>query len=450
MSTAVIMAGGKGTRLQSVARDIPKPMFPILGKPILEYQIESLRKSGITDIVLIIGHLGTVIREHFGDGAAYGVTIRYLSEDVPLGSAGSLYYLKEGISKAPMTEDFFLVFGDLILDIDWNRLMRFHKEKGATVTLFAHPNTHPYDSDVIVADVEHRVQRIEPKNTERDFYYHNLVNAGVYCISPRLLDELTEPVKTDLEKDLIAAQITRGTVYAYQSSEYVKDMGTPDRLSAVSEDVKNGIVESRSLRNPQKAIFLDRDGTINVLKGFLRKAEDLELYPEVAEAIREINHSGYLAIVATNQPVIARGECSYEELDRIHRKLETLLGNEGAYLDDLYFCPHHPDKGFAGEIPELKIDCDCRKPKTGMFRKAAEKYHIDLAQSWYIGDSTIDVQTGVNAGVQTVLVKTGEAGRDGKYEEKPDCEAENLLEAVKIILGQDWNTKEKQGLPEKN
>lgn len=435
MSTAVIMAGGKGTRLQTIAKDVPKPMFPILGKPILEYQIESLKKSGITDIILIIGHLGDVIREHFGDGKDYGVSIRYIAEDKPLGSAGSLYYLKSGVKGAlPMTEDFFLVFGDLILDIDWNRFMDFHKAKGGVVTLYAHPNTHPYDSDVIIEDKDNKVLRIEPKNVDRDFYYHNLVNAGVYCISPKLLEEIVEPVKTDLEKGLIVGEAGKGNVYAYKSTEYIKDMGTPDRLYAVAEDLKNGVVESRSLRNKQKAVFLDRDGTINVLEGFLRRAEDLELYPETAAAIRELNSSDYLTIVATNQPVVARGECTYEELEQIHMKMETLLGKEGAYIDDLFFCPHHPDKGFEGEVPELKIDCACRKPKIGMILGAAEKYNIDLSQSWYIGDSTMDIQTGLNAGMKTVLVKTGIAGQDGKYDAKPDLVAEDLLEAVRIIL----------------
>ncbi|MCM1218375.1 MAG: HAD-IIIA family hydrolase [Lachnospiraceae bacterium] len=441
MSTAVIMAGGKGTRLQSIAKDIPKPMFPILGKPILEYQIDSLKRSGIIDIILIIGYLGDMIRDHFGDGETYGVNIRYIAEDKPLGSAGSLYYLKAdkslGIAEGDglvMKEDFFLVFGDLLLDIDWNRFISFHKQRRGLVTLYVHSNTHPYDSDVIVVDTDDRVLRIEPKNMKRDFFYHNLVNAGVYCISPRLLDGISDPVKMDFEKELVAPQVINGTVYAYKSTEYVKDMGTPERLQAVSEDVRNGIVESRSLRNKQKAIFLDRDGTINVFKGFLRKAEDFELYPDTAEAIRRINTSEYLAIVVTNQPVVARGECSYEELEQIHAKMETLLGKAGVYIDDLFFCPHHPDKGFAGEILELKINCDCRKPKIGMLVKAAKRYNIDLERSWYIGDSTLDIQTGMNAQMKTVLLKTGVGGLDGKFDVRPEFVADNLLEAVTRIL----------------
>lgn len=217
---AVIMAGGKGTRLQAIAKDIPKPMFPVLGKPILEYQIESLKKSAVKEIVLIVGHLGEVIRDYFGDGSKWGVEITYIVEDKPLGTAGALFYLKDRIE-----DDFLLLFGDLILDIDWERFMAFHKHKGGLITLYGHPNSHPFDSDLIVADVDGKVKKIEPKSIERDQDHHNFVNAGVYCIDPKLLDPITAPEKIDLEKKIIAEQIQEGLVYAYRSTEYVKDMG---------------------------------------------------------------------------------------------------------------------------------------------------------------------------------------------------------------------------------
>lgn len=426
---AVIMAGGKGTRLQAIAKDIPKPMFPIMDKPILEYQIESLKKSGIRDITIIVGHLGQVIQDYFKDGSEYDINIDYIVEDKPLGTAGALYYLKD-----KMTEDFILVFGDLLLDVDWNRFMNFHKSKDAWITLFGHPNAHPYDSDVIVVDSNSKVLKIEAKNVERDFYYHNFVNAGIYCVSPQLLQMIIQPEKMDLEKKLIAEQILAGTVYAYRSTEYVKDMGTPDRLDAVNKDVQKSIVVSRSLRNKQKAVFLDRDGTINVLKGFLNNAENFELISGVSEAIKRLNTSDYLTIVITNQPVLARGECTFAELERIHMKMETELGKQGAYIDDLFFCPHHPHRGYEGEIPELKIDCECRKPNTGMIMQAAEQYNIDLTKSWLVGDTTVDIQTGINAGVKTILVETGEAGLDGKYNVTANHEAKSLLEAVELLL----------------
>jgi D,D-heptose 1,7-bisphosphate phosphatase len=190
-----------------------------------------------------------------------------------------------------------------------------------------------------------------------------------------------------------------GHIFAYTTPEYIKDMGTPDRYYEVENDIKQGKVKARNLQHKQKAVFLDRDGTINQYVGFLTTAEQFDLIPQVADAIKRINQSGRLAIVVTNQPVIARGECSWDELQHIHQKMETELGKCGAYLDGIYVCPHHPDKGFAGERPEYKVTCECRKPKAGLFLQAAADFNIDLSQSYMIGDSDNDVEAGRNAGL---------------------------------------------------
>jgi D,D-heptose 1,7-bisphosphate phosphatase len=214
-------------------------------------------------------------------------------------------------------------------------------------------------------------------------------------------------VKVDLDRQILKPLCGTGKMFCYDSPEYVKDMGTPERFNGVCADFAHGTVSAKNLKNKQKAIFLDRDGTINKYVGFLRDINDFELLPGVAEAIRKINASGYLAIVVTNQPVIARGEVTFDQLQEIHNKMETLLGQEGAYIDGIYFCPHHPDKGFEGEVPELKIDCDCRKPKPGMLLKAAEDFNIDLSQSWMVGDGENDVKAGLNAGCKTALIGQG-------------------------------------------
>ena len=215
-------------------------------------------------------------------------------------------------------------------------------------------------------------------------------------------------------------------MFCYNSPEYVKDMGTPERYQKVCAEFKEGRVQARNLSNKQKAIFLDRDGTINQYKGFLKKISDFELLPKVTEAIQLINESGYLAIVVTNQPVIARGEATMLELVDIHNKMETLLGQEGAYLDQVYICPHHPDKGYPGEVPELKISCNCRKPKPGMLYKASKDFNIDLSQSWMIGDSQNDIVAGMAAGCKTILIGTGAYGQD--------ITVNSLLEGVQAIL----------------
>lgn len=428
---AVIQAGGKGTRMRELTHDeIPKPLLDINGKPMIEWQILQLKKYGINKFILIIGHLGEKIEEYFLDGSKWNVDIKYIRENIPLGSAGALYYVRRYAEE----RDIILVFGDVMFEIDWNRFIEFHEKKNGMVTLLAHPNAHPYDSDLLVVDKDDRVKKIDSKNNIRNYNYKNCVNAGLSIFKGNLLEKIIEERKMDYESELVEPLIQRGKVYAYNTPEYVKDAGTPDRFALVCKEQLDGIWEAKCLKNRQKAVFLDRDGTINMHKGFLNSVDDFELITGAAEGIKELNQSLYLAIVATNQPVIARGECTLKQLDHIHQKMETELGKEGAFLNDIFFCPHHPHKGYEGEVVEFKIDCNCRKPKIGMLLMAADKYNIDLSQSWYVGDTTMDIKTGINAGMRTVLVKTGEAGKDGKFDVKPTAIKENLLEAIRYIL----------------
>jgi len=400
------MAGGKGTRVSSIASDIPKPMIPICGRPILEHQIECLKKNSLTEIILVIGHLGEHIKNYFENGKKFGCNITYYTETEPLGTAGALYKLKN------LSDDFILLNGDIIFDIDFSRMINFHREKKAHVTLAVHPNSHPFDSAVIFSNNNNQVTRWLNKEDERT-YYKNQVNAGIHIISKDFLKNCPQSKeKIDLDRDMLKPSISGGKIFAYSTPEYIKDMGTPERYAQVTSDIENGIVKQKNLSVKQKCIFLDRDGTINVFNDFITRPEDFELIDGAAEAIKKINSLGYLAIVITNQPVIARGEVDFETLDLIHMKMETDLGKHGAYIDDLFYCPHHPDKGFEGERPEYKIDCDCRKPKPGMILIAAQKYNIDLEKSYMVGDDMRDVNAGKNAGCTPVFLTNNKPFED--------------------------------------
>ena len=434
------MAGGRGTRISEMFPDIPKPLIPIksaegLEKPVLEWEIESLAVQGFKEIILTVSHMHEIIEDHFGDGSRLGVSIEYFVEEQPLGNAGALFKLRD-----QLTEPFLLLNADAVFDIDFNRFVEYRRAHGGLVTLFTHPNSHPYDSGVLIADENGAVQRWLTKEDIRPQWYQNRVNAGLHVIDPTVLDITginaeavgTEVggkrVKVDLDRQILKPLCGTGKMFCYNSPEYVKDMGTPERYKAVCRDFQKGIVAAKNLSHPQKAIFLDRDGTINKYVGFLRNIDEFELITGAAEAIKKINSSGYLAIVVTNQPVIARGEVTVSELQLIHNKMETLLGEEGAYLDAIYYCPHHPHKGYEGEIPDLKIDCDCRKPKPGMLLKAAEIFNIDLSTSWMIGDGENDIKAGKTAGCKTALIGEGDYGQD--------MTGDSLLMIIDKILAQ--------------
>ena len=400
----VIMAGGKGTRIASIAGDIPKPMIPICNKPVLQREIECLRDQGFKDIILTVGYKAEAIIDYFKDGGAFGVNIDYYVEREPLGNAGALFKIKD-----KLTDDFLLLNADSLFNVDFNRFVSYHFKKKGLVTLLTHPNSHPYDSGLIFCDSNKSVVRWLAKEDERPTFYKNRVNAGLHVINKKILDVSIDTPKIDLDRQLLKPLSGTGKMFAYDSPEYVKDMGTPERYYAVSAECEKGLIRSKNLCNKQKAIFLDRDGTINKYVGFLTDIDRFELIEGVSEAIKKINSSGYLAIVITNQPVIARGEVSIDELNEIHNKMETLLGKDGAYLDGIYYCPHHPHKGYDGERPEYKIECDCRKPKPGLLLKAAEDFNIDLTCSWMVGDGDNDVAAGEAAGCRTIKLEGGKS-----------------------------------------
>lgn len=444
----VFAAGGQGRRMQSVNNTLPKPLLRISGKPILEWGLECLISQGIKNFIITVSHLGDQIMEYFGDGRRFGCKIEYYYEEKPMGNAGALFKLWDA---GKLTDVFLYLIADAVFDINIERFFSFHYKKNALASLLCHPNSHPFDSSLILTGKRDVVAGWLNKGDVRPKYYKNSVNAGIQILSLELLElshikpgeegNAGKQITVDLDRDLLKPMVSTGRIYSYRSTEYCKDAGTPERFIGVEKDIKAGLVRIKNTHYPQRAIFLDRDGTINKYVGFLRDIDDFELLPDAAEAIRFINDHGFLVIVVTNQPVIARGEVTWDELETIHNKMETLLGEEGAYLDAIYFCPHHPDKGFAGEIESLKINCGCRKPKPGLLLQAAKDFNIDLNQSWMIGDSLRDIEAGKNAGCKTILL-TGEGTENGDSDKdvensekaKPDFKCKNLLSAVNTAL----------------
>ncbi|MBI1316944.1 HAD-IIIA family hydrolase [bacterium] len=430
---AVIQAGGKGSRLGAQSAHTPKPLTVLHGKPVLEWQLEWCAENGIREVFIVVNHLGELI-ENWARKVRKSISeirIECVFEAEPLGTAGILPELSPRLES-----DFVLLYGDVIFDIDLSRLTDFHYRHGGLASLVVHPNDHPHDSDLLECDDAGQVRAFHPKPHEAGIDRQNLVNAALYLCRRELIEHIPSGRASDFGKDLFPALAAQGLLYAYRTPEYLKDMGTPERIERVAADLASGKVRRRNLKTRQKAVFLDRDGVLNYDTELIHRPQDLEVYPFAPAALQRINRSDYLSVGVTNQSVVARGLTDLPGLRAIHNRLETALGEGGAFLDDLYFCPHHPDGGFPGERPEFKIDCDCRKPKPGMSLKAAERYHIDLKQSWMVGDSERDVLAGRAAGCRTIGVRTGHGLK--KSRTQPDLMVENLEEAVQLILDQPW------------
>lgn len=430
-ANVVILAGGKGTRLASRAGNLPKPMVPILGKPVLQYQIELCKRFGFTEIALLVHHRHQQISNFFGDGSDFGVNLAYSIESEPRGTAGAL---RDALHM--LADRFLVLYGDTFIDVDLRKLWEAHEFSRAVGTLFLHPNDHPHDSDLVEVDAGGAVRAILPYPHPSGREVPNLVNAALYVLDRDGLEDVT-PTRgsEDIAKHMFPRMLELGrSLYGYVSPEYVKDMGTPERLDRVERDFVAGLPERLSVRQPRSAVFLDRDGTINRDVTHLKSPGQIELLPGVAGAIRRLNLSGMLAVVITNQPVVARGDVTPAELNRIHNRLQFELGVGGAFLDGIYICPHHPDKGFPGEIPELKIPCKCRKPQSGLIDQACSDLGIGRQKSWMVGDTTSDVEAGRRAGLRTILLRSGHAGADAKCAVRPDYSTYDLADAIDWIL----------------
>ncbi|MBH11191.1 MAG: D,D-heptose 1,7-bisphosphate phosphatase [Candidatus Marinimicrobia bacterium] len=433
MKQAIILAGGFGKRLEKIFPNIPKPMVQFFGKPLLQYQLELCRQYGFNDIKILLHHQASVIQQYFGNGSKLDLNLDYFIEDQPLGTAGAVLNIYDYLD-----DHFIVIYGDTYLNVDLDRFFKSHIDQDADATLFIHPNNHPHDSDLVEVDDENYIKAFHSYPHKEGFWYSNLVNAALYSFKKESLSiHKNGATRQDFSKDLFPQLLRENKkLFGYASCEYIKDMGTPERIQNVEKDISTKKHIRLQNKFKKNAIFLDRDGVINQEQGLVSRPEEFVLIEGASDAIRKINDSGILAIVITNQPIIARGDATKKELKIIHNKMETLLGLEGAYLDAIYYCPHHPDRGFEGEITELKIDCNCRKPNTGMITKATKEMNIDLNESWLIGDSTSDLMTAHNIGLKNILVQTGYAGKDKKFEVTPDHIFKDLNQATDFILNQ--------------
>jgi histidinol-phosphate phosphatase family protein len=432
-----IIAGGKGTRIRSISGDlIPKALVPVAGLPIVSWLLRLFVRYGIREIAVIAGHLADLLVAGMsGEATELGLSLEYFIEKEPLGTAGGLLNAKDFFGSG----DFLVSYCDILVDMDLTRLLDFHQSRNAKATIVSHPNDHPHESDLLSTDKQGRITAILSRNGRPAGFYPNLVPSAVYCLNHEIFDFIIPNEKQDFIVDVFPRMLEGGKpVYAYNTPEYLRDMGTPGRYLMVENDIRQGKVAAMNSSLTRPAVFFDRDGVLvrepdgmDVLSHM-----DLELLPGAAEAVKLVNDSGRLAIVATNQPQVAKGFVSFDELDYIHAKLETLLGHGHAKLDRIYYCPHHPERGFEGEVVELKIDCLCRKPKPGLLEKAVDELPVDVSQSCMIGDSFRDVGAARALGLYAYGVRTGVGCRDCADSFQPDLIFSDVLEAVNFLVAE--------------
>lgn len=405
----MILAGGKGTRLASRLNGLPKPLVAVGGIPLLERQLVQLAAKGVTEAIVLVNHEAAQIAA-FLEGRDFGCKTILVDDGEPRGTAGAVLACFDQLS-----EEFLVVYGDTLFDIDIASMLADHHAAAAAATLFLHPNDHPIDSDLVDVDATGCILRFHTYPHAPGATFANLVNAAFYVVKRSFLAKYRAiHAPSDFVKDLFPAALQDGQkLHGYRSFEYIKDLGTPSRLDKVERHLATGVVARARRTEPQRAVFVDRDGTLNALRGYVRRASELELLPGVGDSVRRLNEAELRVVVITNQPVLARGECTFEEMRAIHAKLDMKLGQEGGFLDALYLCPHHPDGGFPNEVKALKVECDCRKPKAGLIERAIADMNIDRTRSFFVGDSARDMEAARRAGITFVLVQTGEAGWDG-------------------------------------
>lgn len=406
VTSAVVLAGGLGTRLGDLARDVPKPMLPVAGVPFLDHVVWNLRRHGITDVVFSIGHLAEVVRDHVGDGSALGIRARYAVEDSPLGTGGAVALAAEQLS-----DDAFLVLnGDTLFDLNYLDLaLALDAEDAprplAAMALRPVPDAGRYGSVELAAG---RVRAFAEKSAQGA----GLVNGGVYVLRRELLERLPSG-PSSLERDLFPALAAEGALVGRAYDGFFVDIGIPESLSGAQRSV------AAWRRKP--ALFLDRDGTLNIDRGWLHEREEFEWTPDAREAVKYANDAGWLAIVITNQAGIGRGIYTEAEFHEFSAWIGEQLAEVGAHVDATYYCPHHPEAG----LGEYLRACECRKPAPGMLLTAIREWDVDAAASVFVGDNDKDMAAGEGAGVRTVrfsggsLLETVRAALDASARNEP-------------------------------
>ena len=391
-----ILIGGKGTRVKSISKKIPKPFLKINKRAIIDHQIKKLNNF---NKIYILSNEGLAKFHNTLKKRYKKRKIIIFEEKKPLGNGGCLKELENYIS-----EDILILSGDLIFNIDFKKFFLFHKRNKSDISFLVHPNDHPFDSDLLEINKENKLIKFHKKPHSKK-NIGNLCLSGIMIINKKILKFIKPNKFQDFSKNILPKLIKKKIkIYAYNTREYVKDVGTPKRIKLVGKHIKtkkyiNGIISKKL-----PAIFLDRDGVINKEYPQKHYQNPMEINKGAVSAVKTINENGHLVVIVTNQSAIAKGVLTINELENDHKKLEYYFGKFGAYFDRIYYCPHYPINGFKGEIKKLKKKCSWRKPNNGMLIQAIKDLNIDVKNSYMIGDKLTDYNAAKKTKVKFMIV----------------------------------------------
>lgn len=366
---AVILVGGKGTRLGALTAEMPKPLLEIGGQPFLDYLLFEVARHGVTDVILLAGHGADLVRARYDGREIAGAKVRCVVEPEAAGTGGALRQ-----ASASLDPWFFLLNGDSIFDINMHDLALDAERRGSLGHLALLPVGDARRSGAVALDGS-RIVAFAARGSGPA-----IVNGGVYVLR-RDIVEFAARVPLSLENEIFPALAARGQLSGkVYDDRFFIDIGVPTDFAAAQTAIP------RWARRP--AVFFDRDGVLNVDTGYVHRSDEFRWVDGAPEAVRAVNDSGRLAVVVTNQAGVARGLYDEAAVDRLHDWMNRELAARGAHIDGFYFCPHHPDIG----EPPYRQACDCRKPGTGLLRRAMVDLPIDMDRSLLIGDRPSDLE----------------------------------------------------------
>jgi D-glycero-D-manno-heptose 1,7-bisphosphate phosphatase len=399
----LILAGGKGTRSENPK--VPKPLQQVWGgKTVLDIQLLALANGGFTNVHMLLGHLADQIIDYTEEASHRYPTLSigyFFDEQGSLGTARSV---SSAVEKLGSSNDYLLLLGDTVIQAPLDHYFLRWRASGADLGILCHPNLHLHDSDTLLLDRYNKIHNFLEKGVVGDSGAGFLLQAatGVLFFSSKAAKGIAG-AQGDVTKELITNSILDNSGVGLVASHYLKDSGTAGRLASIRFDFSNGSAARRGERN-RAAVLLDRDDTVIADVGTSRAALlENEISLGMPEVIRAFNESGIPVFVVTNQPGIAKGQITESDVLKVHNALGNFLSKQGALIDGIYFCPHHPEVGFEGEVVSLKVACSCRKPDNGMLLALANEHGIDLKKSVFIGDGTSDLEAAAKSGCRFKL-----------------------------------------------